>query len=380
MTKGPLYAVTGLFDTPDKLLHASEETVKRGYTKFDCHTPYPVHGLDGAMSLKDSTLGYLAFFFGMTGAVSALAFITWVTAVDYPLVVGGKPFWSWPAFVPPIFEVTVLSASVLTTLAMIAVYFKMPNTAHPLHDTPYMKAVSADRYGIAIQAADPAFDERSATEFLRTLGALAVEPVWFDRERAHHGAKLLEPRFLGVLAVTALTVAAVAYGTLNHAMYWEPFNWMQNQGNKLKAQKPSTFFRDGRGMRTPVGGTVARGFMPYAYKGQPDSAAKYLVNPSVPTQKVLDRGRQKYLTFCSPCHGNFGRGDSRLNQQFPNPPTLHSDKVRTWSDGALYHVITEGQNVMPAYGSQIARDDRWAIVHYLRVLQRAHFAKETDLQ
>jgi len=183
-----------------------------------------------------------------------------------------------------------------------------------------------------------------------------------------------------VLAVTALTVAAAAYGTLNHAMYWEPFNWMQNQGNKLKAQKPSTFFRDGRGMRTPVGGTVARGFMPYAYKGQPDSAAKYLVNPAVPTQKVLDRGRQKYLTFCSPCHGNFGRGDSRLNQQFPNPPTLHSDKVRTWPDGALYHVITEGQNVMPAYGSQIARDDRWAIVHYLRVLQRAHFAKETDLQ
>ena len=97
-------------------------------------------------------------------------------------------------------------------------------------------------------------------------------------------------------------------------------------------------------------------------------------------QPIVERGRQKFLTFCSPCHGNFGRGDSRLAGQFPNPPTLHSDKVRKWPDGNIYHVITEGQNVMPSYASQIARDDRWAIVHYIRVLQRAHNAKESDLR
>ena len=379
MNTGPLYSVTALYDSPDALLHASEETVKNGYTKFDCHTPYPVHGLDTAMSLKGSTLGYVAFAFGALGALSAIGFITWVTSVDYPLVIGGKPFWSWPAFVPPVFEVTVLLASVLTTLVMIAVYFKLPNNAHPLHDTPYMKGVSADKFGLAIQADDPKFDEKKVTAFLKGTGSKKVEAVYYDADEAHHGVPLFEGRFIALLSVVALVTVALAYGTLNYALYWEPFNWMQNQ-HKLKAQKANEFFKDGIGMRPPVEGTVARGFIPYAFKGKPDDAAKFMVNPLLPTKEIIQRGHERFLTFCSPCHGNFGRGDSRLNGQFPNPPTLHSDKVRTWPDASIYHVITEGQNIMPSYAAQIARDDRWAIIHYLRVMQRAQNAKESDLK
>ena len=86
------------------------------------------------------------------------------------------------------------------------------------------------------------------------------------------------------------------------------------------------------------------------------------------------------MTFCSPCHGNFGRGDSRLRGQFPNPPTLHSEKVRNWPDGSIFHVITEGQNVMPSYATQVPRENRWAIIQYIRVLQRAQNAKESDLK
>ena len=69
-----------------------------------------------------------------------------------------------------------------------------------------------------------------------------------------------------------------------------------------------------------------------------------------------------------------------MNGQFPNPPTLHSDKVRTWPDGAIFHTITVGQNVMPSYQYQISREERWAIVNYIRTLQRAYNAKESDLQ
>jgi hypothetical protein len=176
-----------------------------------------------------------------------------------------------------------------------------------------------------------------------------------------------------------IVVAGLAYLVLNVLLYLPPFDWMMVQ-NKLKPQAASTLFRDGIGMRQPVLGTVARGFLPYAFKGKPEEAGKSLANPLPVTQKVLDLGREKYLTFCSPCHGNFGRGDSRLNGQFPNPPTLHSDKVREWSDGSIYHVITEGQNVMPSYAAQVSRDERWAIVHYIRVLQRAQHAKESDLR
>lgn len=374
-----LYSVAGTFDTPDEITHAADEVVKAGYTKFDVHTPYPVHGMDHAMKLRQSRIGFFAFAFGAMGTLTAVSFISWVTLSDYPLVIGGKPFWSWPAFVPVSFELTVLLASVVSTLVMIIIYFKFPNVSHPLHDTPYMKAVSADKFGINIESVDPKFDEARVIELLRKLGAKNVAPIYYDVVCITDRPGLFEPKFVSILVAVALVVSGTTYFTLNKVLYWEPFNWMMDQ-TKLKAQKPSELFKDGIGMRPPVEGTVARGFFPYPFKGQPDSAGKYLLNPLMPTKEVIERGRAKYLTFCSPCHGNFGRGDSRLAGQFPNPPTLHSDKVRNWPDGSIYHVITEGQNVMPSYAPQIARDDRWAIIDYIRVLERAHNAQEADLR
>ncbi len=379
MTKNPLYAVAALFDTPDAIIHAAEETAKAGYTRFDVNTPYPVHGMDKAMRLRPTRLGFFALAYGLLGALGAVGFMTWVTLVDYPLVIGGKPFWSWPAFVPVAFEITVLMASVLTVLTMIVLYFKFPNTAHPLLDTPYMKRVSSDRFGLYIQAADPKFDERSVRQFLQSLGASEIEPVMHDDPYEAARPAIFDGKFMGILALTVLAVAAVVYFSLNVLLFVEPFTWMSEQP-KLKAQKPSELFANGIGMRAPVEGTVARGYLPYPYHGKPEEAAKNLVNPLPPNSRVLERGKAKYLTFCSPCHGNFGNGDSRLRGQFPNPPTLHSDKVRTWPDGSLYHVITDGQNVMPSYASQISRDDRWAIVHYIRVLERAQNPKESDLK
>lgn len=379
MNTKQLYSIAAIFDSPDAIIHAASETNNAGYTKYDVNTPYPVHGMDSAMQLKPSRLGFFALAFGLLGAISAIGFMTWVTLVDYPLVIGGKPFWSWPAFVPVSFEVTVLLASVLSVAAMIVIYFKFPNNAHPLHDTKYMKAVSSDKFGINILADDPKFDEKVVAEFFKSLGSKEVSPVYFDDEELRHGQKLFDLKFIGILAAVAIISSGTTYFIFNKLMFMQPYNWMMTQ-EKLKAQKPSGIFADGIGMRKPVEGAVARGFMPYSFKGQPDSAGKYLLNPLMPTKEVLERGKQKFLTFCTPCHGNFAQGDSRLRGQFPNPPTLHSDKVRNWHDGNIYHIITEGQNIMPGYASQIPRDDRWAIIHYIRALQRAKNAKETDLK
>ena len=377
--KKPLYGLTALFDTPDALMQAVDETVKAGYTRYDVHAPYPLHGLARAMRLKPSPLGYFALVFGLLGAVSAVGLMTWITLVDYPLVIGGKPFWSWPAFVPVAFEITVLLASVLTVVSMIVIYFKFPNISHPLHDTPFMKRVSSDGFGICIEAADPLFEEARVRGMLTSLGGKDVGPIYFDVEDLNHGQKVFDLKFVGLLAGVGLLVSIITYLGLNVMLYMKPFNWMMEQ-EKLKPQAASALFSNGIGMRLPVEGTVARGFLPYPYKGRPEDAGRYLVNPLPVTKPVLDLGREKYLTFCSPCHGNFGRGDSRLAGQFPNPPTLHSDKVRDWPDGSIYHVMTDGQNVMPSYAAQVSRDERWAIVHYIRVLQRAHHAKESDLQ
>jgi mono/diheme cytochrome c family protein len=374
-----LFSITALFETPDEIIHAAQETSKAGYTQFDVNTPYPVHGMDRSMGLKPTRLGVFSLVFGIMGAVSAVALMTWVTSSDYPLVIGGKPFWSWPAFVPIAFEVTVLLVAVLSVVTMIVLYFKFPNISHPLHDSSYMKRVSSDRFGISIQADDPSFNETAVREFLKKIGGKDIVPVYYDLEDLDHGQRMFDPKFIGVLVVTALVVCGATYFAFNQLLFMEPFSWMMTQ-SKLKAQRPSELFKDGIGMRPPVEGTVARGFLPYPFKGKPDEAGRYLVNPLLPTKDVLDRGKARFLTYCSPCHGNFARGDSRLRGQFPNPPTLHSDKVRNWPDGNIFHVMTEGQNVMPSYASQISRDDRWAIVHYVRVLQRAQNAKESDLK
>jgi hypothetical protein len=376
MTKGPLYAITALFDTPDGVIRAAEATATL-FTKYDVNTPYPVHGMDRAMRLRPSRMGFYALAFGLLGTISAVGLMSWVTLVEYPMVIGGKPFWSWPAFVPIAFELTVLLASVLSVVAMIVIYFKFPNTQHPLHDTKYMRRVSSDMFGVYVKADDPAFDEAKVRSHFARLGAKEIGEVHYAV--ADEKGKIFEPKFLGVLAVTALVAMGATYVTYNKLLYMAPFNWMSDQG-KLKAQKPSDLFANGIGMRAPVEGTVPRGFLPYPFKGKPDDAGKYLVNPLFPTSAVLERGKSKFLTYCSPCHGNFGRGDSRLAGQFPNPPTLHSEKVRKWPDGNIYHVITEGQNVMPSYATQISREDRWAIVHYVRVLERAQNAKESDLR
>jgi mono/diheme cytochrome c family protein len=373
-----LYAITALFDSPDDVHHAAEEVTRAGYTRFDVHSPYPVHGMDRAMRLRPSPLGYFALAFGLLGAVAGVGFMSWVSLVDYPLVIGGKPYWSWPAFVPVAFEVTVLLASVLSVVSMIVLYFKFPNVSHPLHDTPYMKQVSSSRFGIAIQADDPQFDERRVTEFLKKLGGKEITPIQFAAAESQ-SHRLFDARFLGLLAGIAVVVAGATYFTLNILLFMEPFSWMSTQP-RLNAQAVSAVFADGSGMRAPVPGTVARGRLPYPYAALPDAAAQRLKNPLLPTLPVMEQGRKRYLAFCSPCHGNFGAGDSRLQGQFPNPPTLHSEKLRTSSDGALYHVITAGQNVMPPYGDRISRDDRWAIVHYIRALQRSHHAKESDLK
>lgn len=378
MEKRKLYAVAGLFDLPDQIIKAAKTLTEKGYKNFDIHTPYPVHGMDNAMKLKPSRLGYVALVLGLTGAFGAALFMFLTTTVDYPQVIGGKPSFSAPAFVPIIFEVTVLLASVGTVLAMLFVLFKFPNNSHPLQDTNYMKRVSEDKYGAAIEVKDPLFNEDEAKKLLTDLGAHNVEAIYIEDAELSFKPVVMAPRFLILLTAAALITAGATYITLNKLMFLPPFSWMMEQ-DKIIPQDDDKFFADGFSVRKPVAGTVAKGYMPYQYANQPE-ASSVLKNPLPPTEANLALGKRKYNTFCSPCHGDFGKGDPRLRGNFPNPPSLHSEKARTWTDGRIYHVITTGQNIMPSYAQQVTRDERWAIVLYVRALQRALNAKEEDLQ
>ena len=239
-----LHSVSAIFNTPDEIIYAAKEIVKAGYKKFDIHTPYPIHGMDDAMKVTRSPLGYFAFALGVTGAALALLLMWGTMVVSYPNNIGGKPAFALPAFIPVTFEVTVLLASVATVTSMIIIFFRFPNNSHPLHDTKYMKRVSSDKYGAVIESDDPKFDFEGVKLFFENIGASKVEPIYFDNEELNVKHTLFDPKFLLGLAVLAVVVSSVTYFALNKMMFMQPFNWMMYQ-QKLSAQSPTKFFKEG---------------------------------------------------------------------------------------------------------------------------------------
>ncbi len=176
------------------------------------------------------------------------------------------------------------------------------------------------------------------------------------------------PRVLALVVVVASSLGCGKSSLPNFEML--PSLSMMDQ-KSLKAFKAEPHFANGAAMQQAPEGTLARNEYPYHYQ-KTDAAAevgKNLQN-SVPRNKeTLARGQQMYSTHCIVCHGAKGKGDGNIIPKFPMPPSLQSDKIRGYPDGAIYHVITAGQNIMPSYASQIDVADRWAIVHYIRALQ-----------
>ncbi len=164
---------------------------------------------------------------------------------------------------------------------------------------------------------------------------------------------------------------------------------MDNQP-KVKAQSRLMLFADRRGMRPPVPGTVARGAVigdSALLLGKTDGDAWVETSPVPVTMPVLERGRQRYEIYCSPCHGLAGYGDGMVAQRADQlqegtwtPPTsFHTELVRARPAGHLFNTISNGIRNMPSYGSQIPVDDRWAIVAYVRALQRSQNATIDDV-
>ena len=154
---------------------------------------------------------------------------------------------------------------------------------------------------------------------------------------------------------------------------------------RLDPQERFTFFADGRAMRPPVPGTVARGFLredSRFYLGREADGSFVERIPVEMTRDLLERGRDRYTIFCSMCHGDAGDGQGIImtgGYGFVPAPSYHSDALRARSDGYLYDVLTNGVRTMPGYGQQVPVADRWAIVAYLRALQRSQWADEGDV-
>lgn len=141
------------------------------------------------------------------------------------------------------------------------------------------------------------------------------------------------------------------------------------------AQSENPNFADGKTLRSPVPGTVARGFFPAHYQASVEDAKRAggeLVNPLSDTLAgEVSRGGVVFANVCSPCHGISGLGDGIVVQRgFPPPPSLLAEKARMLRDGQIYHILTHGQNNMPSMSAQVSRMDRWRAVLHVRTLQQ----------
>jgi hypothetical protein len=162
------------FGTPDAIIGAAERVRDAGYEKWDVHTPYPVHGMDAAMGLSDSRLGWIVLAAGLTGLLGAVAMMQWMNGHDYPLVIGGKPPEAYASMVPIMFELTVLLAAFGATFGMFALN-AIPRYHHPVFYSDRFEACSNDKFFISIEAEDEQFDPNATRAFLMGLEPSHVE-------------------------------------------------------------------------------------------------------------------------------------------------------------------------------------------------------------
>ena len=179
--QGPLYGLLAEFTDPDTLVQACTRVRDAHFRHWDAHTPFPLHGMDDAMGIRGTRLPFLVLAGGFTGLAAALLMQWWMNAVNYPIVISGKPLFGLPANIPVIFELTVLFSALTAFFAMWGLN-GMPRLHHPLFTSARFRRATADRFFISIEARDPQFDLLRTDELLRAAGAVAVEPVYEQAE------------------------------------------------------------------------------------------------------------------------------------------------------------------------------------------------------
>jgi hypothetical protein len=164
------------FDSPKDLLHAAEKLRDEGYTKFDSHSPFPIHGMDQAMGLTRSPLGYIIGTMGTIGLLSMVALTYYTNIIGYPMVISGKPYFSWQAFVPVFFAITILLSAFGAFFGMLAIN-QLPKLFHPLFNSSKFSRVTDGAFFISVQADDPKYDEQTVKNFLEFIGGKNVELI-----------------------------------------------------------------------------------------------------------------------------------------------------------------------------------------------------------
>jgi hypothetical protein len=176
MRKLPLYGLIAEFDRPESLLAAAHRTYEEGYRKIDAFSPLPVEGLADAIGFHQTRVPLIVLLGGIAGCIGGFYVQYWISVIDYPVIVGGRPYNSWPSFIPVTFELTILVAAFSALIGMLALN-GLPMPYHPLFNVPRFALATRDRFFLCIEAKDPQFDLQTTKQFLISLDAREVSEV-----------------------------------------------------------------------------------------------------------------------------------------------------------------------------------------------------------
>jgi len=171
-----LYGLVAEFAEADELLAAAEKVFGEGYRKIDAYSPFPIHGLSDAIGFKDNRVPWTVFICGLIGAATGVALQYFVSVMEYPLNIGGRPLFSWPSFVPVTFECTILLSAFGAVFGMILMN-GLPKPYHSIFNAPGFERATQDRFFLCIESEDPLFDRTETEKFLLTLHPERVSEV-----------------------------------------------------------------------------------------------------------------------------------------------------------------------------------------------------------
>lgn len=171
-----IYGIMAEFDTPTQLVDAARKARDAGYTRTDAFSPFPLHEIDEALGIRRSILPLLVFGGGVTGLLSGLGLQYFVHVLDYPLNVGGRPYFSLPSFIPPSYELTILFAAFTAVFGMILLN-GLPQPYHPVFNVPRFALATREKFFLVIEARDQKFDYEETKSFMQGLNAQEVFDV-----------------------------------------------------------------------------------------------------------------------------------------------------------------------------------------------------------